>query len=111
MLIQINYEEIKSKHEIIRERYEVMYMAISDHCKKLENPIKIYSEGIAYLFESWDSGPKADFSDIRKRRKPRCCRGYYADFYVASCIQNDSILIYHDKGLDSIQFVGFDPEE
>lgn len=110
MLIQIDYNKFKENNDTVKESFECIHMAIHEHCKKLQNPKLIYSEGLAYLFEGWDSGPHGDFKYI-KETISRCERGYYADFYVASCIKDNTVIICHDNGVDAIEVTGFDTNE
>lgn len=94
-----------------KERIENLYMLLRQHKEKLKNPRVVFSALLADDFESWDTGPGCSFyRSSGWVPPPRCDRGYYADFWVTSCLKDNCILIAHDDGFDAIELVNF-PED
>jgi len=114
-LHRYDWKKLAAEGGTHKERMEGVYMILQKLKDKLKNPRVVFSALLADDFESWDTGPgPAFYRDSPGWRgwkpPPRCNRGYYADFWVTSCLQDNSILIAHDDGFDAIELMNF-PED
>lgn len=107
MIKIIDTNDIKKEHPGIThwEIFEFFLNEVKEYEKKVKNPKRIMGIGLASALEPRDYGTDLTYYDLGMKSPPRCEKGYYADFWVSTSLQNHALIIAHDDGFDSFELL------